>query len=79
MEVARFGQVPPGIALPTPLYDLEGVRASELVRNEYFVVEEVAFMPGARYLGWCEGRDAGNLGLYDGRGRGGVGGRAARA
>jgi hypothetical protein len=41
--------------LPTPLYDLEGVRAFELLRNQYFVVEEVAFQPGARYMGWCEG------------------------
>jgi mannose-6-phosphate isomerase len=55
MVVTRFGEIPPGIVLPTPLYDLDGVRAFELVRNDYFVVEEVAFLPGARYLGWCEG------------------------
>lgn len=55
LDVISFGQIPPGIVLPTPLYDLEGVRAFELVRNQYFVVEEVAFQPGARYMGWCEG------------------------
>jgi mannose-6-phosphate isomerase len=55
MAVTDFGRIPPGIVLPTPLYDLEGVRAYELVRNDYFVVEEVIFRPGASYIGWCEG------------------------
>jgi mannose-6-phosphate isomerase len=55
LAVTAFDRIPPGVALPTPILDLEGVRASELVRNDYFVVEEIILQPGATHIGWCEG------------------------
>lgn len=55
LDVIATDRPPPGPASPVTVYDAGGVVRKELVRNRYFVVEEVALAPGARYSGLCDG------------------------
>jgi mannose-6-phosphate isomerase len=55
LDVIDFDRPAVGIARPKPLPAAAGLVASELVRNRYFVVEEVVLPPGRAYRGACDG------------------------
>jgi mannose-6-phosphate isomerase len=55
LDVIDFAQATPGIIVPQVLSQFEGVRQAELVRNRYFVVEELGFDAGGSYEGTCDG------------------------
>jgi mannose-6-phosphate isomerase len=67
LDVIAFESSEAGIVAPTPIYDRGGVRASELVRNDYFVVEELLLTAGASYMGRCEGESLEIWGCIEGR------------
>lgn len=54
LEVIDFSARPPSRA-PIPLPAGPGVTRLEVVRNDYFVVEEVTLAPAAYYQGDCDG------------------------
>jgi len=55
LGVINFAGTPAGVATPRPLTGSAGVRRVELVRNAYFVVEELTLAAGAAYTGVCDG------------------------
>jgi mannose-6-phosphate isomerase len=55
LAVSDFAQRGAGIVQPALLSDAAGVVRSELVRNRYFVVEELVLSPGSAFQGHCDG------------------------
>jgi mannose-6-phosphate isomerase len=55
LEVIDFEHPAPGIVVPQVLSKSGGVREAELVRNRYFVVEELNIDQGVTYRGACDG------------------------
>ncbi len=55
LDVIAFDRPAPGVASPIVVHAAGGVVRKELVRNRYFVVEEVTLEPGACYGGYCDG------------------------
>jgi len=55
LDVVDFSRVSPGIVAPHVLERSGGVRRFELVRNRYFVVEELTLTGGSAYTGICDG------------------------
>ncbi|MCU0503207.1 MAG: class I mannose-6-phosphate isomerase [Anaerolineae bacterium] len=55
LDVSAFGQPAAGIVQPRPISAAAGVVRRELVRNRYFVVEEMVLSPGRTFRGRCDG------------------------
>ena len=55
LDVSNFGQPAAGIVQPRPISEAAGVARRELVRNRYFVVEEMVLSPGSAFQGCCDG------------------------
>ena len=55
LDVSNFRQPAAGIVQPKPISEAAGVERSELVRNRYFVVEEIVLNPGSAFRGRCDG------------------------
>jgi len=55
LDVSNFGQPAAGIVQPRLISDETGVQRRELVRNRYFVVEELVLGPGSVFQGRCDG------------------------
>jgi len=55
LDVIDFAQPAAGIIQPTLLAGAAGVVRRELVRNRYFVVEEIVLSPGSTFEGRCDG------------------------
>jgi mannose-6-phosphate isomerase len=51
----RQGRATPSIAVPKMLSGAQGARQAELVRNAYFVVEEIKLEEGDAFEGLCDG------------------------
>jgi len=55
LDVIDFSATDLDVVHPRTVAQAEGVRRQELVRNRYFVVEEVKLEPGGAYAGVCDG------------------------
>ena len=55
LDVSNFDQPAAGIVQPKLISEAAGVVRSELVRNRYFVVEEIVLSPGSAFQGRCDG------------------------
>ena len=55
LDVSNFGQPAAGIVQPRLISEAAGVVRRELVRNRYFVVEEIVLSPGSAFQGRCDG------------------------
>ena len=55
LEVIDFDETVPGVAVPAAQTTLPGFTQSELVRTDYFVVEEVRLESGSPYVGYADG------------------------
>ena len=55
LDVSNFDQPAAGIVQPRLISEAAGVVRRELVRNRYFVVEEIALSPGSAFQGRCDG------------------------
>ncbi|HEX9115453.1 MAG TPA: type I phosphomannose isomerase catalytic subunit [Anaerolineae bacterium] len=55
LDVISWGAAGYGVSVPQVQSSVGGVTQSQLVRNQYFVVEEVILDAGASYLGTCDG------------------------
>ncbi len=56
LDVIDFaGQVTPSVAVPQMLSEVDRARQAELVRNRYFVVEEITLEEGGEFDNACDG------------------------
>jgi mannose-6-phosphate isomerase len=55
LDVSNFDQPAAGIVQPRLISEAAGVVRSELIRNRYFVVEELVLSPGSAFQGRCDG------------------------
>jgi hypothetical protein len=55
LDVSNFGQPAAGIVRPRLISEAAGVVRGELIRNRYFVVEEIVLSPGSAFQGRCDG------------------------
>jgi hypothetical protein len=55
LDVSNFGQPAAGIVQPRLISEAAGVVRSELIRNRYFVVEEIVLSPCSAFQGCCDG------------------------
>ena len=55
LDVSNFGQPAAGIVQPRLISEAAGVVRRELIRNRYFVVEEIVLTPGRAFQGCCDG------------------------
>ena len=55
LDVINFETPARTVSAPQMIAELGGMRQMQLVRNRYFVVEEVALDTGAAFLGACDG------------------------
>ena len=67
LDVINFDQVEPSLKEPVFLSDSDGIRASRLCANPYFVTEKVAMDAGASYRGFCLGATMEIWGVVEGQ------------